>query len=268
MPTPLKVLSRPGGAKADVVLVGGIRHHGAEASEKGNARPASMAWCEEVASRVGTVARVLSFDYSPKVRHFYPDPKSKSSRTTVDTHSKALLQALEKLRDAGKSNRPIIFVAHDLGGLVCANGLTLRNGEDITKNTYGIVFCDTPFEGHSRGGWDRVATKLSALQQSDTGNGSFGARSQKLATINTAFVQLFKDQQPSLKVECFCGDDVTPLPEINPFNIADYNEEVLSDLLLQWIEECATQPSKPKEKVCAPFLIWPSLEATLTYRAV
>ncbi|KAK6355007.1 hypothetical protein TWF696_004134 [Orbilia brochopaga] len=247
-PPPFKIFSGSPDAKADIVLVGGIHHNG-DAST----------WPHEVASSIGASARVISFNYSPKVRHFYPDPESQSSRTTVDTHSKALLEALAAARDHNHSNRPIIFAAHDLGGLVCANALIKEDegARGIAQNTYGLIFCDTPFEGRSSVGWGRVGAKFSALQKSHTSSEGFGARSRTLISINTAFDQLLESHQPSLRVECFCEDNATiQLFDINPRNIAEYDKETLANMLMHWIEECGAdgQRTRSKEKLPTVYL--------------
>jgi pimeloyl-ACP methyl ester carboxylesterase len=110
------------------------------------------------------------------------------------------------------ADRPIIFVAHSLGGLVCANALSHQQGPNDTNvslvnNTTGIIFLGTPFEGSSKARWGNRALQLLQLVSSTNDKMKvLEERSQKLVDINANFYKLVKkrDQSAShLKVACF-----------------------------------------------------------------
>lgn len=62
-------------------------------------------------------ARIITWGYNAEVAHFL----SPDSKVRVRDHAKSLLNDLNGLRDAPETcTRPIIFVAHSLGGIVCA----------------------------------------------------------------------------------------------------------------------------------------------------
>lgn len=62
-------------------------------------------------------ARIITWGYNAEVAHFL----SPYSKVRVRDHAKSLLNDLNGLRDSPETcTRPIIFVAHSLGGIVCA----------------------------------------------------------------------------------------------------------------------------------------------------
>lgn len=69
-------------------------------------------------------ARIITWGYDADIAHFL----APLSANTVKDHAKSLSTALSGLRNSPETNeRPIIFIAHSLGGLVCAQvGCILR----------------------------------------------------------------------------------------------------------------------------------------------
>lgn len=61
----------------------------------------------------------------------------------------------------------MIFVAHSLGGLVCAN-LIANGPEHITKSRHGIIFFSTPFPDNIED-WNEIAEKMAVLFAPDPG---------------------------------------------------------------------------------------------------
>ena len=114
-----------------------------------------------------------------------------------------------------KANRPIIFIAHSLGGLVCANGLCGRYNSDdpqldVINNTCGAIFLGTPFKGSDKAVWPNLATKFLKLF-SDTNDKTIkdlDKKSEKLQDISWQFHLLLRerhDTQPlrPIQVACF-----------------------------------------------------------------
>lgn len=95
-------------------------------------------------------ARVITYGYDASIARFF----GSSSSNNINKHAKSLVSDLSNLRKDDK-NRPIIFIAHSLGGLVVKDALKKSRdaaGESadfrsIFESTRGIVFLGTPHRG-------------------------------------------------------------------------------------------------------------------------
>ncbi|QYS95087.1 NACHT domain-containing protein [Trichoderma simmonsii] len=92
-------------------------------------------------------SRILTFGYDSKVTKYRAGAINHNS---ILSHSKDLLFSLRRERDA---NRPLIFIAHSLGGIVVkemlARSSTSHEAElrSIVESTATIVFLGTPHRG-------------------------------------------------------------------------------------------------------------------------
>ncbi|KAH8892901.1 hypothetical protein GQ53DRAFT_645967, partial [Thozetella sp. PMI_491] len=92
----------------------------------------------------------LTYGYDTHVRHAAVGPVSKN---TLYDHATDFLAALESERRSDPS-RPLIFLAHSLGGLLVKELLRRSRGhskqpqfQSIFVSTVGIVFFGTPHQG-------------------------------------------------------------------------------------------------------------------------
>jgi alpha-beta hydrolase superfamily lysophospholipase len=74
-----------------------------------------------------------------------------------------------------QEERPIITVAHSLGGLVCAQVVVSGEKSDagdsvskIAKNIKGMVFLGTPFGGSAVAGWGELIRRIFDVIRRDT----------------------------------------------------------------------------------------------------
>jgi hypothetical protein len=96
-------------------------------------------------------ARVLTYGYDANIRHRFDAPISKS---TVYDIGMDLLVSLEAERRSEPS-RPLIFVAHSLGGIVVKEAIRRSHGFQMHQNhlhgiyesTIGVIFFGTPHSG-------------------------------------------------------------------------------------------------------------------------
>ena len=109
--------------------------------------PADLAW------RTIPNSRILTYGYDTNIRHRVKGPVSKK---TVYEHAWDLLCALEALRrNESARGRPLLFVAHSLGGIVVKQALrrsrdaasTKVHLHDIFEATVGVLFFGTPHKG-------------------------------------------------------------------------------------------------------------------------
>lgn len=96
-------------------------------------------------------ARILTYGYDTKIRHTFIGPVSKNN---VVDHGWDLLCALEEVRRDDPS-RPLLFIAHSLGGLIAKIALIKSRDNRhlqqhlhyVVASTVGVFFFGTPHRG-------------------------------------------------------------------------------------------------------------------------
>jgi hypothetical protein len=105
-------------------------------------------WPRDLLPTTITDARILTYGYDTNIKHFIGPP---ISRNTVYSIAGDFLVSLEAERRL-EPLRPILFIAHSLGGIVVKELLrrASRNQEhfrNIFNSTIGIMFFGTPHGG-------------------------------------------------------------------------------------------------------------------------
>ena len=115
-------------------------------------------WPQELLAEVFPRARITIFGYDADVVRFWTLPTS----NRLSDHGKALAYPLLDQRIQIQS-RPIILIAHCLGGLVCEEALVLSDKRDdlgsILANTFGFIFMGTPHVGSCLAHWGHTVAK-------------------------------------------------------------------------------------------------------------
>ena len=94
-------------------------------------------------------ARILTFGYDSRVSRFFSGPANQSN---IFAHAGDLLYALNRERQEAQ-DRPLIFVAHSLGGIILKETLRRSSIErdlalrDIFASTRAVFFLGTPHRG-------------------------------------------------------------------------------------------------------------------------
>ena len=108
-------------------------------------------------------ARIITWGYDVKINSMF-----RSSNSILD-HSDTLLADLvaERSSEDGK-RKPLIFVAHSLGGIVVKDALSLSKQEttsfkEILPATIGVAFLGTPHHGSKAATLGKLAFELSRL---------------------------------------------------------------------------------------------------------
>ncbi|KAK4185308.1 hypothetical protein QBC35DRAFT_389783, partial [Podospora australis] len=115
-----------------------------------------------LAPKLGDKARILSYGYDAYIVRM-----SVASGNGLLDHATNLLNDLVSYRDSDESepdgpSRPLIFIAHSLGGLVCKRALLLSRNhpekhlQSLFKSTTGIIFMGTPHRGSWMADWSRL----------------------------------------------------------------------------------------------------------------
>jgi hypothetical protein len=165
-----------------------------------------------------------------------------------------------------QEHRPIIFVAHGFGGLVCANALSERYGKEPTLKPVwdaiiGFLFLGTPFE-RSKEAFAEIAQRYRFEEKLENP----AEQSAMLLTIKENFLASLKARDrisAPLEIACFYEGEKTAegivivpknsarLPAVDLYLIhANHDEickfeddsdpgyEIVSRLLRQWIRAC------------------------------
>lgn len=133
----------------DIVFVHGLKGDCYKTWKAGNT---TEPWPKTLLPLELGTARILTYSYDSTVTGKGDVP----SQNRISNHAQNLLAALATLRqNDDTSERPIIFVCHSLGGLVCQDALVMAHEraqqhlEDIANFTRGVIFLGTPHRGSS-----------------------------------------------------------------------------------------------------------------------
>ncbi|KAJ5731165.1 uncharacterized protein N7483_005673 [Penicillium malachiteum] len=113
-------------------------------------------------------ARILMYGYDAHVTR-----KSVASSNRLINHAQNLLGDLTADRGlCNASSRPIIFVAHSLGGLVCKKTILLSqnaaepHSRALFNSVKGVVFMGTPHKGAWMADWAKIPASIFGLVKS------------------------------------------------------------------------------------------------------
>ncbi|KAI1362732.1 hypothetical protein F5Y08DRAFT_341358 [Xylaria arbuscula] len=165
--TGLKTLYDPTERKLEIEVdiicihgIGGHREGTWTATEPQTGR--TTLWIKDFLPTQLPNARIMTYGYSSQVfsiKHL--------TQRILYSNSKALLAALDSNRqDISATNRPVIFIAHSLGGLIVKSALIHANNDtvfkDILLSTAGMVFFGTPHQGapDSKRSWINIVSDL------------------------------------------------------------------------------------------------------------
>ncbi|KAL5884438.1 hypothetical protein ACKVWC_003410 [Pyricularia oryzae] len=164
-------------------------------------------------------ARILTYGYDA-----YIVSKVVASSNRLIDHATNLLTDLTNEREgSGASSRPLIFVAHSLGGLVCKEAiLQSRNNPNhrrrkLFAHLKGIVFMGTPHKGSWMADWAKMPASALGLIKSTNKSllRILETDDQLLESIQARFLALVREQREAgrqLEVTCFFEE--LPLPAV------------------------------------------------------
>ncbi|KAF5489265.1 Protein SERAC1 [Colletotrichum siamense] len=218
-PSGIKLLHTPDGSAAvDIVFVHGLKGH---RERTWTARDASESWPKALLPTKIPYARVLTFGYDASVVEW----KRAVSEGRIGNHSFNLLTSLANFRDNDETNkRPVIFVCHSMGGLVCEDALVSSRHHSeahlraILESTKGIVFLGTPHHGSELANWaEKLSLSIGLVKQTNTNLIRVLRRnSEVLARIQDSFHNMIKAMSKEGKeaIEITCFYEELPLPSV------------------------------------------------------
>ncbi|KAK0718111.1 hypothetical protein B0T26DRAFT_597541, partial [Lasiosphaeria miniovina] len=145
-PSGVKVLHECPDAVVDICFIHGLT---GDRESTWTAEKQPRPWPETLLPQVLTNARVLTYGYD-----VYVVRGEAALLTGVAGHATDLLTDLSTNREGtSASSRPLIFVAHGLGGLICKSAILLSRNkaedslQSIFNYTFGVLFIGTPHRG-------------------------------------------------------------------------------------------------------------------------
>ena len=122
-------------------------------------------WPRDLLPRAFPQARIATWGYDVQIEGF----STATSQASLFHHSENLLSDLVMLRksDAAKL-KPLIFIAHSLGGIVVKDALSLSGNERTVLNailpaTIGVMFLGTPHHGSRSASLGKMVFEVSKL---------------------------------------------------------------------------------------------------------
>ncbi|KAF8530037.1 hypothetical protein BU17DRAFT_35995 [Hysterangium stoloniferum] len=129
----------------DIIAIHGLNGHYIRTWE----HESGVMWLKDLLPKDISRARVLTYGYDA-------DINPQKSYQTIHDHAETFLAKLVNWRKETKTSRPIIFIVHDLGGIIliiglgqadAANATHLIDHKSIVLSTYGIISLGTPYQG-------------------------------------------------------------------------------------------------------------------------
>jgi hypothetical protein len=133
--------------------------------ETDSQEPASTFWPEDLLPADRKDVRILTYGYDSRVTHYFKGPANKLN---LSQHGEALLNRVAGERQrSGCAGRPIIFVAHSLGGLLVKEALVEARKQahhtgklDVFNSTQAIIFFGTPHSGSNDAQWGLLLSTI------------------------------------------------------------------------------------------------------------
>ncbi|KAF2477247.1 uncharacterized protein BDR25DRAFT_208408 [Lindgomyces ingoldianus] len=217
-PSGIKLLHDGGGSVIDIIFVHGLT---GDREKTWKTKSATDPWPKVLLPSKVPKARILTFGYDAYVT----DWRGMVSKNRIGDHAMNLLAAVATYRvDDDPNDRPIIFVCHSLGGLVCKDALSKaqhhpeKHIKQIFLCTRGIVFLGTPHLGSGLAQWmESLAKAIGVLKQTNAEIlAVLKSDSEPLKQIQNNFYTMIRsrsqDRLPPIAITCFFEE--LPLPGI------------------------------------------------------
>ncbi|KAF2488673.1 hypothetical protein BU16DRAFT_520428 [Lophium mytilinum] len=181
----------------------------------------TLYWPRDLLTKELPYARILAFGYDADVIRVL----NTAGSNTIRDHGKSLAQDLSMRRiRTQSSDRPIIFVAHSLGGLVVEQAMLIARGssqlyvKSLLPSTIAIAFIGTPHLGSSKADWARPITRLSNLLRKTNKEivAVLSPGSEMLANLQQEFHTMIEDRRRNdgMWIDIFCFYEELSYPGI------------------------------------------------------
>ena len=162
----------------------------------------SVFWPADILPNDHSNVRILTFGYDSKVTNL----GGLVNKNNIFQHGRALRSAvLTDRKRLERLDRPLIFVAHSLGGLLVKEALleSLRRRDreseyDLSSLCSGIIFFGTPHRGANDAYWGQILSNIVGAIQVDTNSSILrdlepSSGSSKLEELRLNFMDILDD---------------------------------------------------------------------------
>lgn len=166
-------------------------------------------WPEDLLARDFPNIRILTYGYDSNVTHYL---KGAANQMTITQHARTLLQKLVDER-VDQPNRPLIFVAHSLGGLLVKDAIiesqrctpkTLHRA--VFENCHAMMFFGTPHQGSNLADWGLLLSNIVKALGSSTYKGILSQLrpdSEKLDILTRDFNSILDSDVKRIEIYSF-----------------------------------------------------------------
>ncbi|EPE34666.1 alpha/beta-Hydrolase [Glarea lozoyensis ATCC 20868] len=201
--TGMRIIADPEAPTLDIVFVHGL----IGSRDKTWTHQNGFFWPDQLAKDI-PYARIMTFGYDADVVKLWGQPGSNNIRK----HGESLATAASDRRGKHRK-RPINFIAHGLGGLVCQQAVLIcredqSNLVKVSESTRGIIFMGTPHGGVGIAGWAYAFAKYFRpfRQVNSDILVELGRDSQQLTAINQQFLKFLGRTDVNIYIYCFFED--------------------------------------------------------------
>ncbi|KAH6853874.1 hypothetical protein B0I37DRAFT_360527 [Chaetomium sp. MPI-CAGE-AT-0009] len=200
---PVKIVREPADAGVDIVLVPGWREEGQQAWTHVSNEGKATAWPESFLGNLTPQARIIAYDYDVELGDFWSTEEDNRINDLADDIS----YEVRGVRTSSKTtDRPVIFIAHSIGGLLVENLLVKaeegRPAEKLfAKCVQRVALLGTPFHLDAAL-WAKTGDRFYRLAGGNP-DGSLEddlAKSEKLTEISNGFKTFLENSSLELAV--------------------------------------------------------------------
>ncbi|CCA76673.1 hypothetical protein PIIN_10662 [Serendipita indica DSM 11827] len=151
----------------DIVAIHGLQGH----REKTWTTDKGVCWLRDFLPSDLPNARILSYGYDADTRS-----QECVSTQTIARHAQGLANALSRIRNDAP-RRPIVFIAHDIGGIILKSALVICHNQNLESSgelrntlvsTHGILFFGTPHSGLEGSSFREVINRWASVYMETT----------------------------------------------------------------------------------------------------
>ncbi|KAI9799667.1 MAG: hypothetical protein M1825_004402 [Sarcosagium campestre] len=182
-------------------------------------------------------ARILTWGYNSRVTEFFGGPSDKSK---VSDYARNLLFELSRIRE--NEERPLLFVAHSLGGIILKHALWRANDRDDTAGIYHatrmVMFLGTPHRGSDKVSAGKTLLKIASASGFSTNRKQLQTltlHGSELESLHHAFMKL----QP-WPFNVYTFQEGRGMSGYGQFKMGEKVVEDFSSALLETQEHCET----------------------------